>query len=263
MMDINPKIVIEDIRWRDEIFFLIQEGYLPGGTKQRAFIPYLESTNYDVYIYAGPSSGYAQVALSIAAQQTGKIAVIFVEYSRGNAHLPEKARSWGAMLYNVSMRKRDRNGYFIEIPAPFRVVRQTAESYYDKLLKSGIRVTMMPFGGGCEEITNFLRIRIGESLPVNFNPKRMWLVAGSGTILGVLSELLPTTFFEIVQVGNRIWPDQLPINRSRLHIAPERFFNVAISQPPYPTVRTYDAKLWQFFEKFGQNGDYIWNVGKD
>lgn len=47
------------------------------------------------------------------------------------------------------------------------------------------------------------------------------------------------------------------------YVAPEKFWERALTQPPYPTVATYDAKLWQFVEQHGQDGDHVWNVAAD
>jgi hypothetical protein len=47
------------------------------------------------------------------------------------------------------------------------------------------------------------------------------------------------------------------------YVAPEKFWERALTQPPFPTVATYDAKLWQFVEQHGQEGDYVWNVAAD
>ena len=92
-------------------------------------------------------------------------------------------------------------------------------------------------------------------------PKRLWLVAGSGFLLDVLHSIWPTTEFMVVQVGKKIWPDQLENKLHQLFIAPERFGDVALTQPPYPTVPWYDAKLWQYASQNWQPGDCIWNVG--
>ena len=67
----------------------------------------------------------------------------------------------------------------------------------------------------------------------------------------------------VVQVGKRIWPDQIEPGRTTLFISKESFIDNARDQPPYPSVATYDAKLWVFFKSHGKSGDYIWNVGKD
>ena len=42
-----------------------------------------------------------------------------------------------------------------------------------------------------------------------------------------------------------------------------RFNEKANIKPPYDSIIKYDAKLWEFVLKYGKDGDYIWNVGKD
>lgn len=65
------------------------------------------------------------------------------------------------------------------------------------------------------------------------------------------------------QVGKKVWPDQYKGMDAKLFEAPERFQEDARRQPPYPSVRNYDAKLWQFVEQHAEEGDYVWNVGSD
>ena len=55
----------------------------------------------------------------------------------------------------------------------------------------------------------------------------------------------------------------LDLKRTKLYVSPITFYNNARIKPPYNSVINYDAKLWEFFIKFGNNGDYIWNVGGD
>ncbi len=100
-------------------------------------------------------------------------------------------------------------------------------------------------------------------MPANVNPRRIWLVVGSGTTLNSLYKVFPKTFFNAVQVGKKVWEDQMDLTRTKLYISDEKFWNVAKIQPPYATVATYDAKAWKYILKYGRDGDYIWNVGKD
>ena len=57
-------------------------------------------------------------------------------------------------------------------------------------------------------------------MTVHQAPKRLWLVAGSGFLLDVLHSIWPTTEYMVVQVGKRIWPDQLENKTHQLFIAP-------------------------------------------
>ena len=63
--------------------------------------------------------------------------------------------------------------------------------------------------------------------------------------------------------GKKIWPDQLEGFKSKLYTAEEKFWEDAKIKPPYESVCNYDAKLWSFVLKYGKDGDYIWNVGRN
>jgi len=248
----NPNVMIEIFSDDGKSYHLVQDGKLKGGTKQRAIFPYLmRKIEYDEFVYAGPSLGFAQVALSYACLILKKKATIFVE---GNdSHLSDLAAGeYGGKIFKVFNRRN---------PATLKQVQEMAFNYVrDK--KDG-KTFLLPFGFDDTEFKNFLIKSLKESLPQNFNPKRMWLVAGSATLLQVLSHVLTGTHFLVVQVGKKVWEDQLPEGRATLYIAPEKFYEKSIYPPPYKSVRTYDAKLWQFVKKFGEDGDYIWNVAKD
>lgn len=47
------------------------------------------------------------------------------------------------------------------------------------------------------------------------------------------------------------------------YVSRHAFQDVALRQPPYPSVANYDAKLWEFVEQHAEDGDYVWNVGSD
>lgn len=107
------------------------------------------------------------------------------------------------------------------------------------------------------------KIRAASACLLADPPRRLWLTCGSATVLQALSRVFPSTHYQVVQVGRNIWPDLLEGIIHTKFVAPERFASVAQSLPPYPSVSTYDAKLWQFVVTHGQEGDFIWNVGCD
>ncbi|MGB1077794.1 MAG: hypothetical protein ACPG05_05750, partial [Bdellovibrionales bacterium] len=51
----------------------------------------------------------------------------------------------------------------------------------------------------------------------------------------------------------------LPKNVTAYH-APEKYHQKARILPPYPSALHTDAKVWQFVEEYGQEGDAIWNL---
>ena len=48
-----------------------------------------------------------------------------------------------------------------------------------------------------------------------------------------------------------------------VYSSPLDFTRKALVMPPYPTVATYDAKVWDFATRLASNGSYIMNVAED
>jgi len=239
---------------------VFREDMLIGGTKQRALIPFIQKTNKEKYVYAGPSQGYAQIALAYTCNILHKTAVLFLPKPAGHAKrtaLTNYAMTFGSVELH-------------ELPADLKTLQKNADEYSGKHEDSH----QLAFGGDepiyVDELYKAIKSAIKQTLKKTkqtkqlvINPGRIWIVAGSGTILKVLYKVFPTTYFCVVQVGKKIWPDQIDESRTTLYISEESFTERAKIQPDYPTVATYDAKLFTFFLKYGEDGDYIWNVGKD
>jgi hypothetical protein len=248
----TPPVRVIDEKYKGKTFHIVREDFLIGGSKQRVVIPLLESRAFkrikDVG-YAGPVYGYAQIALAYGCRLLGKQAHVFVE-RRALHPFTAFAQYLGAEIHEVSM-PGVRN-------TPLKKVQAYAAKYAEEN-----KVTMLPFGLQDAMYEKMYVTHLGRAVEGMPQPRRIWLVAGSAVILGVLARIFPHTFFLVVQVGKRVWPDQLPEGRAKLFIAPERFWEPAAYPPPYPSVSSYDAKLWRFVTKHGEDGDFVWNVAKD
>lgn len=252
---LNPPIIIEPTTIDTRTFYVFRDDYLIGGTKQRMLGKIILNSNCKEFVYAGPIYGFAQIALAYVTSITGKKATLFLETKKPKWPLTKIAMQYSPNIIEV--------GY----KAKLKYVQHRAEKYVDKVKKDKGKdyICLIPFGLHSSEYVNILTDQIKSAMPENIlksPPKRIWLVAGSATILSSLYQVFPTTFFCVVQVGKKIWPDQLDLTRTKLYISEEKFWEVAKLQPPYPTVNTYDAKLWKFVLEDGIDGDYIWNVGK-
>jgi len=251
---INPGIVIEETTFRDRHFKVIRDDLLEAGTKQRALVPMLSKIKGEEFVYAGPVFGYAQIALALAAKVTGKRGTLFLERKEPRHPFTQKAAQLGATIRELYPR------------APLKAVQQAAQDYVGRRDE---RTILLPFGLHSTEFIDLLyenvKIAIQKTHPelLADPPKRMWLVVGSATILSALHKLWPSTHFLCVQVGMKIWDDLVENKKHTIYVAPEKFYEKSLRVPPYPSVITYDAKLWQFVEDHGQDGDYIWNVAKD
>jgi hypothetical protein len=233
------------IKYNNNEFIVYDDSKLIGGTKSRLLNKLLPTLKESEIVYAGPSTGLAQVALAYNAKIHKKKATIFLSsYDKTKPELVNLAKEYGAKIIYPKI-------------TVLKVVQKNAEKY---VFKKPNRY-LLPFGLKNEDNFILFRDALVEVLQNEKQPKRLWLVAGSGFLLDVLHSIWKNTEFMVVQVGKKIWPDQLENKKYQLFIAPENFTQDANSQPPYETIPWYDAKLWQFFEKYNKKGDCIWNVG--
>lgn len=241
---LNPQIIIKKIEMNDgRKFNIIRDDYLPGGTKQRVMDKVLSRPGCDEFVYAGPVFGYAQVAIAYVAAKLNKKATIFVETKSPLHPQTQMAKTYGAKIMEVGEK------------AILKDVQDAALKYIDNRPE----ICLIPFGLHTPEYINLLSRAITEAWK-GPAPKRMWVAAGSSTLLNALYKSFPKTYFLAVQVGKTIWPDQLDQTRTKLFISDEKAWEEAKVQPPYPTVKTYDAKLWKYVLEYGENDDYVWNV---
>lgn len=268
----NPPIKIEDRKYLRPDgtvikYHLIQDGVLEGGTKQRGLWKLVDSSNAKEYIYAGPPSGFAQMALAMCCSHLGKKAKVFLSGTK-KSEITKKAE----VEYGLET---------VCIPGDLAKTQEEARKY----VKSHPGTYLLNFGADSPEFKSLLKQALEEALGKTKPPKRVWVTVGSGCLIKVLGEIWPKTQFMPVRVGKNIWEDQFTpdlwsrmggrenIDRLRVVDDPklpkvkghlyQRFSDPAPLQPPYPSVANYDAKAWQRFVEYGQDGDYIWNVAQD
>ena len=87
---------------------------------------------------------------------------------------------------------------------------------------------LLPFGLNSEyfleNLEKNIRRAIQGSPMENVTPRRVWCVAGSATLLTALSRIWPTSHFLVVQVGKKIWPDQLGFSHLSIYCRFVRLF---------------------------------------
>ncbi len=259
---VTPKFVIKQIQApvrvpggsepAGSLMNLIDEGHLFGGSKQRILPGLLADIGASEIVYAGPATGYAQIALAYVCKLIGKRARVFTDAAEFTyAPLPTIARRLGANIVYWSDTGPGKR---------LKVIQQRAEEYV-KL--RGRDAHLLPFGMHDATAIDLYAAAFSSLRDiVPSPPTRMWIVAGSGTIVTSLSRVFPACHFLIVQVGKKLWPDQLEGITHTLYVSPYLFTeDVKDSErPPYDTPLSYDAKLWPFVMQHGQPGDYVWNT---
>jgi hypothetical protein len=246
----NPPVQVEEYTIDDQTKInVFQDGVLTGGTKQRALIPLLQSLmpRYNEFVYAGHIIGYAYTAIAYGCWLLGAKSTSFVQ---GTTKTTSYQR---AIHYGGEVRKYNQS---------LEYVRNIAETYTAGKPNAYIFPLGFSFPAYEEMLSNALRI----SLPPRIEPQRLWVIAGSGTLLQVFGKLWPNTELLAVLVGKNIWEDQFDPQiwkRITIYKAPQRYGARTELLPPYASVSNYDAKIWQFVLKHGQDGDYIWNVAAE
>lgn len=247
---------------------VFRDDHVYGGTKLRVVIPFinqLKSDGYEDFIYAGPSTGFAIVALSLACFVTKTRAHLFIQYSGKKNILLRLLDTIGQPYVNYSL-----------IKSTLKDIQSKAEDFFCDLSKSNKKPYLFRFGLDDEHFRDLFYNTLCntqcnlENISSNkisnlqeIEPKRIWLVGGSTLLYQILIKIFPNSKFNIVQIGKTIWDDQIDLSRTVKYVAPEKFFKDAQILPPYPSVPTYDAKLWRFVEQHGEDDDFIWNVASE
>lgn len=265
--EINPAVIVKKYKitrndGKKISINVIRDDLLVGGTKQRGMYELMKKSDNDTFVYASPLNGYAMVAISYCSQLLGKESIIFVA---GSVHSPstKKAMKYGAKIILV-------NGTLEE--AQKRATEYSTE--HSSML--------IPFGGDSPEFSKILYKNLKKATKHISEPSRLWIPIGSGTLSRTLMKLWPNAKIVPIRIGKNVWEDQYSseswkrmggrkridylrvVNDPRLPkikgFEYQRFEEPAPIMPPWPSMKTYDAKMYQRILQFGQEGDYVWNV---
>lgn len=228
------KILIE----RVDRFNVLRDDTFPGGTKARILTLLLEDIPEREIVYAGHPYGYASLALAHACERHGKTATIFFAQTNADPKpykLTREHKSANIIIaYNVGSQSE---------------VYETAEKY--SILDQNRY--LFPVGFNTMAFQSLL-IEFAKSLPVN--PREIWALAGSGCLVRSLKKAWGDAEINAVSLGF----SHVDTGSAKVFQAPELPEQEAKHLPPYPSASYYDAKIWQFVQKYGQDDAFIWNV---
>jgi len=261
-LDLNPPPSVDEIQNdRGETFHVLREDLLLGGTKQRAarrYVAQSQSRGVEEFAYASPFAGFAQVALSVCCHALGTKSHIFAEQDQtttahGAHEFSQLAKQWGATLHlfpTLSHAERAAHSF------AFR--KQRCEK--------------IPLGFACPDYNDIFQEEIEavwNQVKRNYlTPKQVWVPVGSGTLAMAMRNVLPSTV-ALKCLNVRVLPDTddrltavrvLP--NTFVRTVPEKFAEKSEQEPPIPSNRHYDAKLWRYLRKEARPGDLWWNVAR-
>jgi hypothetical protein len=265
--ELNPKLIIEQCTCKktDGRFIklnVIRDDNLVGGTKQRALYKYLEKyPHISEFVYAGASTSYTQVALAVCCARLKKKSTLYIQHPA-----PSKPPTLTALAKKLGASSQVFYDQLAEI--------QTRAFDYVDLKNKDKEVheaMLIPLNLDTEEFGEILTNQILRALPPNIKkPERLWFTAHTGTLLKSISHVWPETNFMPVTVSQKLrehdfgpdlWNRMGGSERVEMLVAPQKFIQPVpqTAVPPYPSVMTHDAKVWQFIMKYGDDGDYVFN----
>lgn len=241
---------------------VLRDDLLPGGTKQRAAIRYLESLTdkgYTHFVYASPFCGFAQVALALAALTVKRKLTLMCESdptstNEGTPHdFTRLAQNYGAQVFLVPTLNeaseaahhlgRETGGFVIPLglndPSFRSTFQQVVKTVWSKVLTQ-----------------------------TKYEVQRVWVPVGSGTLAHCLRQSLPAEV-HLCLVDVHVLPSEderirqvVQLPNSTYFSVPELFREKATRLPPVPSNLHYDAKLWSFIKNHRSRGDLWWNVAR-
>jgi 1-aminocyclopropane-1-carboxylate deaminase/D-cysteine desulfhydrase-like pyridoxal-dependent ACC family enzyme len=243
---------------------VVRDDLLPGGTKQRAAVPYLQDLQREGYrelVYASPFAGFAQVALAASALQLGMTCRLYCEEDRSRSEFRGAAHAFTRLAESMGAR--------VVITSTLEAAEQLAAAHVQE--RGG--AVKVPLGFNAPSFIRHLSAEIRTQWQLVLHhvgavPQTLWLPVGSGTLANAFRDTVDDrTFIQAVDVRVLDRADarlQALALRSgvRLAAAPEPFMAAAELPPPIPSNAHYDAKLWAFVQAHGADGDVWWNVAR-
>lgn len=221
-------------------FNIVRDDRIPGGTKRRVLEKLVGKISADEIVYASHPFGYGQLALALACASNGKTCTLVAP--------PVDPTS----IPDVMQKTMDVQGakfVFSDEVMPQDELVRIAESI---ALQRGAH--LMPIGFDFDEFREELASIVKS---INFLPKEVWVLAGSGTLARTMKAVWPESRINAVSMG---FPHTDTGDIERIYQAIEPPEAAATLTPPYPSSEHYDAKIWRFAQAFGSDGALIWNV---
>ncbi len=257
---VSPPANVNRLSHRGRTTFVVREDLLPGGTKQRAVLPFLErmqQAGYVKFVYASPFAGFAQVALAYAASLLQAPCTVFAERTPGQRQkhaFTSLAESYGAKIVLVKS-------------------LQEAEILSEAYASRSSSSYKIPLGFDCEVYRGLMFSQLERQwqlvcaqLPQL--PKTLWISVGSGVLTQIFVRLLPESVRLHGLDVHVLTTDDPRIAAIRqnpritLFSASAPFAEAARVLPKIPSNLHYDAKLWEVIGQHGQEGDVWWNVAR-
>ena len=225
-----------------EGFNVIDDGEFQYGTKAKMADFFISQVKEDSLVYVAPRTGYAPFSLCYLAKKYNKKLYFVMPASKSASDHQLAAIEHGGIPI------------FVRIPAmPTANIwaKKFAEKIGGKYLPFGLKHELVVAGG----------VRLFYESLKDLNIQEMWTVFSTGVLSRSLQIALPNTKFNAVAVARNVQPGEL--GRAKFYSYDRPFLKESREATPFDSIRTYDAKGWEYMKKYGKPGDWFWNVARN
>jgi hypothetical protein len=196
----------------------------------------------DTIVYVQPRFGLAGVSILDVAKRHGKKVILFMPASKRISH------------HQACCIERGAGAIFARIAAMPNLNR-IAKAWADERPNC----YFVPLGLKHELVTAGF-VKSMSRLP---EPEEVWSAISTGVLSRSMQIAWPNAKFHAVAVSRNLKAGEL--GRADVISAPEAFTSpVKFSEiPPFPTINTYDGKVWRYIPKNTGRDILMWNVGTE
>ena len=225
-----------------EGYNVIDDGDFQYGTKAKMGDFMISQVKEDTLVYVAPRTGYAPYSLTYLAKKYNKKLVLFMPASKEASEHQLRVIEDGA------------TPIFIKTPA-MPTINGWAKEFSQK-----IGAKYLPFGLKHEQVVAG-GVKIFHEAFKDMQIPRMWSVFSTGVLSRTLQIALPNVDFSAVAVARNVQPGEL--GRAKFYTYHKEFLKECDCDTPFDCIKTYDAKGWEYMKKYGQLGDWFWNVARN
>ena len=211
------------------------------GTKTRAGDLLCSKISNQTLVYSQPRVGLAGVSLCDVAQRHGKQVVLFMPSSKEIS------------LHQACCIERGAKPIFERIAAMPNL------NLYAKKWAEQNGACFIPLGLKHELATAAI-VHAASQIP---EPDEVYVAISTGVLSRALQIAWPNAKFTCVAVARNLQAGELGRAEVVSHPLPFQSAEKKENRPPFPTVATYDAKVWRYIPKDGKKYRLMWNVGTD
>jgi hypothetical protein len=239
-----PKIEIIWDPTHTKRFFVVRDDVHPAGTKGRFGDLLVRSTSAETLVYVCPRQGYAGMSLAYLAKKYNKRLVLFCPAAKKVSQHQAECHHRGAELkfHRVAA-----------MPVLNQVARAWAEKHSALFIPLGLHHPLVTACG----------VRVAYDLrPVLAGcVSEFWCAISTGVLSRALQIAWPDVPHRALAVARNLQAGEA--GRAGVISCHLPFAVPTPYPPPFPSVRTYDAKVWQYMVHLGQSEALFWNVAGD